>query len=121
MRSSPFVAVVFFVVALAACNTVRKQECEKFLSAMSPMQEDTPSIETVDRVRESVESMQFQDEPLHEYGKNYRGTLTVLSSTLKLKSTAGPDGPPDGTDDVIKTNLKDARTDYDDISRYCSE
>ncbi len=120
MRSSHFVAVVF-VGALLACNTVRKQECEKFLPAMGPMQGDTPSADTVDRVRESVESMEFQDEPLHEYGKNYRETLTVLSSTLKLKSSAGPDGPPDGTDDVIKSNLKDARTDYDDISRYCSE
>ena len=35
--------------------------------------------------------------------------------------SAGPDGPPDGTDNVIKQNLKDARTDFDDISRYCSQ
>jgi len=67
------------------------------------------------------QGQQFQDQPLAVYAKNYRATLTVLSSTLKLQATAGPDGPPDGTADVIKQNLKDARTDYDDVSRYCSQ
>lgn len=121
MRSSHFIAVVLFA-ALAACNTQRKVECEKFLPAMEPMQGgDTPSADTVDRVFQSLDSTQFQDEPLHEYSKNYKATLMVLSNTLRLKSTAGPDGPPVGTDDVIKTNLKEARTDYDDISRYCAQ
>ena len=119
MQPGQLVAAVL-LGALVACNAERQQECEKFTSAMSPMQGDTPSADTVDRVRESVETIQFQDEPLHEYAKNYKATLTVLSNTLNLKTTAGPDGPPDGTDNVIKANLKEARTDYDDIARYCS-
>jgi hypothetical protein len=121
MRSSHCIVVVLFG-ALVACNTERKQECEKFLSAASPIQSDnTPSGDTVDRLFQSMDSTQFQDEPLREYSKNYKATLTVLSNTLKLKATAGPDGPPDGTDDVIKTNLKEARTDVDDVSRYCAQ
>ncbi len=120
MRSSHFIALVL-LGALVGCNTERKQECEKFLSAMGPIEGDTPSQDTVDRVFQGLDSVQFQDEPLREYAKNYKTTLTILSNTLKLKSTAGDDGPPDGTEDVIKTNLKEARTDYDDISRYCSQ
>ena len=58
--------------------------------------------------------------PLREYAKNYKKTLDRLSNTLKLKATAGPD-PPDGTDEVIKQNLKDARTDSDDVARYCAQ
>ncbi len=108
--------------ALAGCNTDRKQDCEKFLPAMSPMQGgDTPSADTVDRVQQTVAAIQFDDEPLREYSTNYKNTLTVLSNTMKLKATAGPDGPPDGTDDVIKTHLKEARTDFDDVSRYCAQ
>ena len=120
MRSSHCIVVVLFG-ALVACNTERKQECEKFLSAMGPIQSDTPTGDTVDRVFQSMDSTQFQDEPLYEYAKNYKATLTVLSNTLKLKANAGPDGPPDGTDEVIKTNLKEARTDFDDVSRYCAQ
>ena len=130
MRSSHFraatalaglVGVGATCAALAGCNTQRKQDCDKFLTAMGPMQEGTPSVDTVDRVNESVAGTQFEDQPLREYATNYKNTLTVLSSTLKLKAGAGPDGPPDGTDDVIKKNLKDARTDFDDITRYCSQ
>jgi hypothetical protein len=120
MRSSHFFAVVLSG-ALVACNTERKQECEKFLSTTEPIQGDTPSQDTVDRVFQSMDAVQFQDEPLREYAKNYKTTLTILSNTLKLKSTASDDGPPVGTEDVIKTNLKEARTDYDDVSRYCSQ
>lgn len=87
---------------------------------MTPLQEGTPSDETVDRVRESVSALEFQDQPLREYATNYKNTLAVLSGTLKLKAGAGPDGPPDGTEDVIKKNLKEARTDRDDIARYCT-
>jgi hypothetical protein len=104
----------------AGCNAQRKQECDAFLSAMTPLQEGTPSDETVDRVHESVSALEFQDQPLREYATNYKNTLAVLSGTLKLKAGAGPDGPPDGTEDVIKKNLKEARTDRDDVARYCT-
>ena len=87
---------------------------------MAPMQGGAPSAETIDQVQGSVAAIQFEDEPLREYASNYKNTLTVLSNTLKLKATAGPDGPPDGTEDVIKQNLKEARTDFDDITRYCA-
>ena len=87
---------------------------------MGPLQGNAPSADAVDRVHDAVASIQFQDEPLRVYATNYEKTLAVLSNTLKLRDGAGPDGPPDGTNDVIKAKSKDARTDYDDISRYCS-
>ncbi len=87
---------------------------------MSPVQADPPTPDAVDRANDAVGAIQFQDQPLGVYAKNYRNTLTVLSGTLKLQASAGPDGPPDGTNDVIKSNVKEARTDYDDVSRYCS-
>jgi hypothetical protein len=102
------------------CNTQRKQDCDRFLPVMAPIQEGTPTADTVDRVHDAVAALTIEDQPLREYATNYKNTLTVLSNTLKLKDTAGPDGPPDGTVDVIKKNLKDARTDFDDISRYCA-
>jgi hypothetical protein len=131
MRSSPMFTALASLVAvgacaatlatLAGCNTQRKQDCEKFLPAMTPLQEGMPTSDAVDRVHDSVAAVQFEDEPLREYATNYKNTLAVLSNTLKLKATAGPDGPPDGTDDVIKRNLKEARTDFDDVSRYCAQ
>jgi len=130
MRSSPIpvaraglvgVCACATMVFLAGCDSQRKQDCAKFLPAMSGMATGVPSVETVDQVLTSVGGIQFADEPLKEYATNYKNTLTVLSNTLKLKSSAGPDGPPDGTEDVIKQNLKEARTDFDDISRYCSQ
>ena len=36
--------------ALAGCNTQRKQDCDKFLRAMAPMQGGAPSAETIDQV-----------------------------------------------------------------------
>jgi hypothetical protein len=104
-------------LSLLACNTERKQECDKFLSAMKPLDEVQPTADAVDRVHRDVTSIAFQDQPLGVYAKNYGTTLTVLSSTLKLKATPSP---PDGTDDVIKENLKEAKTDRDDVQRYCS-
>ncbi len=115
------VPLAFAAVALGACNQERKQECDKLLSAMSPLQTGTPTDEEVDRVNQGVRGIQLVDQPLGVYAKNYRATLTVLSNTLKLQSTAGPDGPPDGTNDVIKQNLNEARTDFDDVSRYCAQ
>jgi|CZKU01.1.fsa_nt_gi hypothetical protein len=114
------VALALLLAAVTGCNAERKQECDKFIAAMGPMQSGPPSADVADRVASDVAAIQFQDEPLHEYATNYKGTLAVLSSTLKLKDSAGPDGPPDGTFDVIKTKSKEAHTDFDDISRYCA-
>ena len=113
----------FSLLALAgtlalACNSVRRQECEKFLAAMKPLDEGRPSADTVERVRREVGAIAFQDQPLGIFAKNYAATLTILANTLELE--AGPT-PPDGTDDVIKQNLKSARTDRDDVQRYCSQ
>ena len=118
-----FIIVPLALGALGAagCNAERKEQCDKLLSAMKPLQADAPSGDEVDRVNQSVGGLQLTDQPLGVYAKNYRATLTVLSNTMKLQSTAGPDGPPDGTNDVIKQNLKEARTDYDDVSRYCAQ
>jgi hypothetical protein len=88
---------------------------------MQPLQSGAPTSDDVDRAQQQLSGIKFSDQPLQVYATNYSGTLTVLSNTLKLKAGAGPDGPPDGTDSVIKSNLKDARTDFDDISRYCAQ
>ncbi|HEX3770774.1 MAG TPA: hypothetical protein VHV30_07920 [Polyangiaceae bacterium] len=108
-------------LAVAGCNEERKAQCDKFIAAMQPIQSGAPSADTVDKVKSDVGSIQFSDQPLGVFAKNYAARLTVLSNTLKLKETTTPDTLPDGTNDVIKTTLKDARTDFDDISRYCSE
>ncbi len=106
---------------VAGCNEERKQECDKFLSAMAPLKEGTPNADAVDRVSAQVSAIGFQDQPLREYAKNYRQTLSVLSATLKLKEgAASPDAVPDGTEGVIKKNLTEARTDDADIARYCA-
>jgi hypothetical protein len=109
------------VAPLFGCNSERKQECDRFVEAMTPLKEGMPTAEQVDRTNQTVAALKLTDQPLHEYSTNYKNTLTVLENTLKLKAAAGPDGPPDGTDDVIKRNLKEARTDFDDISRYCAQ
>lgn len=102
------------------CNAERKQECDRFIAAMGPMQSGTPTAEVVDCVQSDVAALQFQDEALGVYATNYKATLTVLSNTLKLRDSAGPDGPPDGTNDVITQKTKEARTDFDDVSRTCA-
>jgi hypothetical protein len=123
--STGFVVRSVVTLALVAggvlgCDPERKQQCDKFIAAMGPMQGQPVTAEVVDRVQSDVAALQLQDEPLREYAKNYKATLTVLSNTLKLKDTADPDGPPNGTSDVIKAKTKEARTDFDDISRYCA-
>jgi hypothetical protein len=121
LRSSlAAVGCLLWLGGVSGCNAQRKQECDAFLSAMTPLQEGTPNGETVDRVRDGVSALELQDQPLHEYATNYKNTLAVLSGTLKLKAGAGPDGPPDGTEEVIKKNLKEARTDREDVARYCT-
>jgi len=104
-------------LALLACDDVRKQECERFVAAMKPLDEGTPSSATVDGVIKQIDAMTFQNQPLGVYQKNYRKTLEVLVGTLKLKEGGSP---PDGTDAVIKQNLKDARTAREDVARYCA-
>jgi hypothetical protein len=55
---------------------------------------------------------------LREYARTTRSTLEVLASTLALKE--GP-SPPDGTDDVVKEKLKEARAAHADVVHYCAE
>jgi hypothetical protein len=107
-------AVLFF----AACNPERKRECEKLLEVMPPFDEAAPSVGTVDRVNKDVESLRLQDQPLQIYTTNYQRTLAVLSNTLALKASPSA---PDGTDDVIKTHLREARSAREDVQRYCSQ
>jgi hypothetical protein len=110
-----------FCAVGAGCNEERKQECDKLLTAIRPLKEGTPTSEVVDHVSAEVSAIALQDQPLLVYAKNYKQTLSVLGSTLKLKETAAsPDAVPDGTQDVIKKNLAVARTDDDDIARYCA-
>jgi hypothetical protein len=117
-RSLQLVFAVGVVVLSSGCNAERKEECEKFLAAMKPLDQGTPTAELVDRVEKDVGAIQFQDQPLGVFAKNYRATLTVLSNTLKLQASPSA---PDGTDDVVKTKVKEARTDKDDTARYCSQ
>jgi hypothetical protein len=111
-----FVFVVLGVLTVA-CNSERTQECDRFLGATEPIQEGMPSADTVDRVNKDVGALTLRDQPLHIYAENDQHTLTVLTNTLRLKAT--PDAP-DGTDDVVKHNLQEARTDRDDVARYCA-
>jgi hypothetical protein len=111
-------AVALIAVATSGCDNERKQECSQFLDAMKPLDQGTPSSDTVDSVSKQVASIKFQDQPLGVYAENYRKTLTVLSNTIKLKASGSA---PDGTDDVIKKNLTEARTDKDDVQRYCAQ
>jgi hypothetical protein len=111
-------ALALSALAASGCDNERKQECSQFLSAMKPLDNGTPSAETVDNVSKQVASLKFQDQPLSVYAVNYRKTLDVLSNTLKLKASGSA---PDGTDDVIKKKLQEARTDRDDVQRYCSQ
>jgi hypothetical protein len=112
------VAIVLGALAGAACNPERKQECDRFLTAMKPLDDPSPSAEVVDRVSREVDTLNLQDQPLRIYATNYKNTLTVLSSTLRLRSDPSA---PDGTDDVVKARLKEARTDSQDVARYCAQ
>jgi hypothetical protein len=118
--ASSFRAVLAAAAILTggACDDARKQECDKFLGAMKPLDQGTPTAEQVDGAATQIKAITFQNEPLQIYAKNYLEKLTVLSSTLKLKAGSSA---PDGTDDVIKKYLKDARTDRDDVQRFCSK
>jgi hypothetical protein len=104
--------------ASAGCNAERKAECDQFLAAMKPLGEGVPTVDTVKSVQRAVAALSLQDQPLRVYAKNYAATLTILSNTLELKATPSP---PDGTDDVIKSHLKEALTDAADTARYCAQ
>jgi hypothetical protein len=106
------------LLGLASCDKERKEECDQFLSAMKPLDQGTPTSDLVDATSKQVDAIKFQDQTLGIYAKNYKEKLTVLSTTLKLKASGSA---PDGTDDVIKAKLKDARTDQADVQRYCSQ
>lgn len=118
MRSVVVVFGVLGVLALAGCNSERKQECGKLLTALEPIDDPSPRSATLGRMRSDVAAIHFQDQPLSVYARNYEHTLTVLEGTTKLKEGSSA---PDGTDDLLKTQMKKARTDRDDIERYCSQ
>ncbi len=111
-------AVGLLGACLCACNAERKAECDAFVAAMKPLDDGIPTADAVDRVQKQVEGLKLTDQALGVYAKNYTKTLTILAGTLRLKDT--PEAP-DGTNDVIKANLKEARTDKADAVRYCAQ
>ncbi len=106
------------VGSLGACDDARAKECDALLGAMKPLDQGTPTADTVRGVMKQLDGLALHDQPLAVYAKNYRQTLTVLAATLDL---AAGSSAPDGTQDVIKKNLKEARTDRDDVQRLCSK
>jgi hypothetical protein len=114
------VCALLGVVALgaAACNSERKQECDAFLTAMKPLDDGVTSVDAVETEKRAVDAIAFQDEPLDIYAKNYSKRLTVIANVLALQAT--PDFPV-GTSDTLKEQLKSARTDREDVQRYCSQ
>jgi hypothetical protein len=113
------ITMAMAALVLPACDEARKQECDALLGAMKPLDASgTPSGDTVDAVMKQTDGLKLQNQALAVYAKNYHQTLTVLSATLKLKAGSSA---PDGTDDVIKRYLKEARTDRDDVQRLCSK
>jgi hypothetical protein len=107
-----------------SCNEERQRACNALVLAMKPIEAPEggekviPPREAVAAVEKQVESLKLEDQPLRIYAENYLKTLAVLSNTMDLKSSSSP---PDGTDDVIKKNLKEARTQADDVKRYCAQ
>jgi hypothetical protein len=116
--NATFLLAALAIGAIAGCNAERKQECDQFLGTMKPLQGDTPSADAVGRMRSSIAGIQFQDEPLREYASSTKATLQVLANSLDTLASASP---PDGTDDLVKSKLKEARGEIDDVSRYCSQ
>lgn len=122
--------VLLLSLSALACNADRRQECEKLLAAMSSLEAMAspsptgrrelapPTAEQVDWVKVGVSALALHDQPLAIYAENYLKTVTVLSSTIQLKAGASP---PDGTDDVIRAKLAEARADRDDVQRYCAQ
>jgi hypothetical protein len=117
-RQTAIVIAAGVLASLAACNPERKQECAKFLAVMKSLDEGMPTADAVDQVGKDVDGLHLQDQPLAIYATNYKTTLTVLSNTLRLKDDPSA---PDGTIDVMKTHLREARTAHDDVERYCAQ
>jgi len=121
LRSAFTVGVVSLSPLFFACNGERKEECDRFLAAMKPLDSldaKRPSADIVDHVQSSVAAIQFQTQPLAVFSKNLQSTITVLSNAIKLQAS---DSAPDGTGDVVKTKLKEAITQRDDAARYCAQ
>jgi hypothetical protein len=122
---APVIVLLSLSLALsAACDEQRRRDCDALVVAMKPLdapngnEKALPTLETVDGVKKQVESMKVSDQTLGVHVRNYVKTLGVLASTVALKSSSSP---PDGTDDVIRTNLKQARSVANDVKRYCAE
>jgi hypothetical protein len=115
--------VVVGVLSALGCNEDRQQECRGFVEALKPLdapdgsEKVIPSLDAVNAVKKQVEALKLQDQPLQIYRGNYVKTLAVLVNTLEVKSSSMP---PDGADDVIRKNLKEARADAADVRKYCS-
>ncbi len=111
-------------VAGVACDEQRQKECSAFTAAMEPIEAPdgndkvVPSLETVAAVKKHVEALKPRDQPLQIYAENSVKTLAILSSTLEVRASSSP---PDGTDDVIRRSLREARAEARDVKRYCAE
>ena len=120
-------AFALAVLLCAGCDEQRQRECQELVGAMQPLDAPEgatkvasaiPTLDAVRGVKSGVEHMTFHDQPLAIYAQNYEKTLSVLANTLEVKSSSMP---PDGVDEVIKKNLKEARADADDVRRYCAQ
>jgi hypothetical protein len=101
-----------------ACNTERKKECVQLISVLAPLEDEAPTSASIARLRSAIDAQRLDDEPLHEYAGTLKSTLEVLSGTLAVKEAPSP---PDGTDDVLKAKIKQAKAARDDVTHYCSE
>jgi hypothetical protein len=106
------------LVLSSACVTERKKECMQLASVLAPLDEAAPSHASLNRLKAAIEAQPLDDEPLHEYANTLKATLEVLSNTLALEEAPSP---PDGTDDVVKAKLKEAKAVRDDVTHYCAE
>jgi hypothetical protein len=85
---------------------------------MKPLESNAPSAESVAHIQSAIAAIQFQDEPLREYASSTKSTLQVLANSLETQ--ASPTAP-DGTDDLVKAKLKEARGEREDVARYCAQ
>jgi hypothetical protein len=116
---SLFAAVAIGSIGVAtACNAERKQECDQLLAAMKPLETPPPSADAVDRMLSTIGTLTLQDQPLHEYASSAKTTLAVLANSLNTQASPSP---PDGTDDLVKATVKEARAERDDVARYCAQ
>ncbi|HEY8088698.1 MAG TPA: hypothetical protein VIF09_12655 [Polyangiaceae bacterium] len=117
MKAASFLVLVAALLAGTGCNEEKQQECGKFVLAIKPLDQGNPSSAAVDSVAKQVAGMAFKDQTLTIYAKNYGERLKVLSNALTLQESPNA---PDGTNDLVKKTLGLARTDADDVRRYCA-